>query len=129
MLPGIWSFNCNRKPDWTISKFKVKYCVRGDVQKRLSPKPLNLYSTVVQWATVRLAFIFQCILGLQSQIIDFKMPFLRQIFQVGIQSSLDLPGISGVMEDKVKFLSDQIKSCMVNPKPPDYGMKSYEMVC
>ena len=23
VLPGTWSFKCKRKPDWTISKFKV----------------------------------------------------------------------------------------------------------
>ena len=64
MIPGTWSFKCNMKPDWTISKFKARYCVRGDVQKRLSPEPLNSYSPVVQWATVKLILILQCILGL-----------------------------------------------------------------
>ena len=64
VLPGTWSFKCKRKPDWTIRKSKALYCLRGDIQKRLSPKPLNSYSPVVQWATVRLMLIFQCILGL-----------------------------------------------------------------
>ena len=58
VLPGTLSFKCKRKPDWTIRKFKARYCVRGDIQKRMSPKPLNLYSTVVQWSTVRLMLIF-----------------------------------------------------------------------
>ena len=47
LLPGTWSFKCKRKPDWTIRKFKAGYCVRGDIQKRLSPKPLKSYSPVV----------------------------------------------------------------------------------
>ena len=64
MLPGTWSLKCKRKPDLKISKFKARYCVRGDIQKILSPKPLNSYSPVVQWATVRLMLIFQCFLGL-----------------------------------------------------------------
>ena len=63
VLPGTWSFKSKRKPDGTIRKFKARYCVRGDVQKRMSHKPLNLYDTVVQWATVRLMLILQCILG------------------------------------------------------------------
>ena len=33
VLPGTWSFKCKRKPDWTIRKFKARYCVRGDIQK------------------------------------------------------------------------------------------------
>ena len=41
MLPVTWSLKCKRKPDWTIRKFKARYCVRGDIQKRLSSKPLN----------------------------------------------------------------------------------------
>ena len=68
-------FKCESKLDWTISKFKAQYCVRGDIQKRMSHKPPNMYSTLVQWATVRLMLIFQCILGLRSQSIDFKNAF------------------------------------------------------
>ena len=70
-------FQVKRKPEWTIKKFKAQYCVRGDIQKRLSPKPLNLYYPVVQWATVKLMLIFQCILGLQSQSIDFTNAFAQ----------------------------------------------------
>ena len=77
VLPGTWYFKCNRKPDWTIRTFKAQYCVRGDTQKILSPKPLNLYSLVLEWATVRLMLIFQCILGLQSQSIDFTNSFAQ----------------------------------------------------
>ena len=75
VLPGTWYFNWKRKPDWKISKFKAQYCVIWDIQKRLSPKPLNLYSPVVQWATVRLILILQCIVGFQSQSIDFTHAF------------------------------------------------------
>ena len=47
VIPETWYFKCKRKPDWTIRKFKAQYFVRGDIQKRLSPKPLNSYSLVV----------------------------------------------------------------------------------
>ena len=33
LLPGTWYFKYERKPDWTIRKFKARYCVRGDIQK------------------------------------------------------------------------------------------------
>ena len=48
VIPGTWYFKCNRKPDWTIRKFKTQYYVRGDVQKRLSPKNPKTYYPVVQ---------------------------------------------------------------------------------
>ena len=37
MFPGTRYLKCKRKPDWTIRKFKAQYCVRWDIQKRLSP--------------------------------------------------------------------------------------------
>ena len=52
--------------------------MRVDVQKRLSPEPLNSFFPVVQWATVRLMLIFQCILGLHSQGIDFINVFSQE---------------------------------------------------
>ena len=76
-LPETWSFKCKRKTDWTIRKFKARYCVRGYIHKILSPKPLNSYSPVVQWSTVRLISILLCILGLQNQSIDFTNAFAQ----------------------------------------------------
>ena len=90
MLPGTSSLKCKRRPDWTIRKFKARYCVRGDIQKRLSPKPLNSYSQVVQWATVRLMIILQFILDLQSQSIDFTNAFAQADIPSGEQISIGL---------------------------------------
>ena len=83
LLPGTCSFECKRKTDWKISKFKSRYCVRGDIQNRLSPKPLNVYQSVVQWAKVRLVLILQCILVLQSQSIDFINSFAQEYIPSG----------------------------------------------
>ena len=91
MLPGTWFFNCKSKPDWKIRKFKEQYFVRGDIQKKLSPKPLNSYSPVVQWATVRLMLILQCILGLQSQSIDFTNAFSQAYIPGGDPVFIELP--------------------------------------
>ena len=55
--PLTWSFKCKRRTDWKIRKFKAQYCVRGDVQKIMYPETLDLYYTVVQWATVSLILI------------------------------------------------------------------------
>ena len=64
MIPGTWYLKCKSKPSWTIRKFKAQYCVKGDVQKRLSPEHLNSYSPVVQCSTVTLMLVLQCIIGL-----------------------------------------------------------------
>ena len=72
VVPGAWSFNCNMKPDWSISKFKALYYAILGVKKRLSPESLNTHYSSVQWDTTRLMFIFQCILGFHSQNIYFK---------------------------------------------------------
>ena len=40
VLPVTWYSKCNRKPDWTIRKFKARYSVQGEVQKRLYHEPL-----------------------------------------------------------------------------------------
>ena len=65
--------------------------MRGDVKKRLSPKPPNSYYPVVQWATVRLMLIFQCILGLQSPSIDFINPFSQEDVPSGEPVFIRLP--------------------------------------
>ena len=84
-------FKCKRKPDWTTRKFKARYCVGGDFHKRLSPKPLNLYSPVVQCSTVKLMLILQCNLGLQSQIIDFTNDFDQADIPSGEPLFIELP--------------------------------------
>ena len=43
----------------------------------MSPKPISLYSTVAQWAKVKLMLFLQCSLCLQSQIIDSRNYFSR----------------------------------------------------
>ena len=91
VLQGTWSFKCKRKPDGKIWKFKAQYCVREHTLKRLSPKPLNSYSPVVQWATVRLMLILQCILGLQIQSIDFTNAFAQADIPSGEPVFIGLP--------------------------------------
>ena len=117
VLPGTCSLKCKRKHDWTIRKFKARYCVRKDIQKRLSPKPLNSYYPVVQWATVRLMLILQCILGLQSQIIDFTNDFAQAYIPSGESLFIELTrdfksdgGQGDVVLILKKILYDQAKA-------------------
>ena len=83
VLPVTCYLKCRRKPDWTIRKIKARYCVRGNIQKRLYPKTLKLYYIVVQWDIVRLVLILKCILGLQSQSIEFTNAFAYADIPIG----------------------------------------------
>ena len=49
MLPGTWSFNCKRKPDWTIRKFKARYCVRGDGDFDSNVDTDDILSLLAEW--------------------------------------------------------------------------------
>ena len=112
VLPGTWSFKCKRKPDWTIRKFKAQYCVRGTVQKRLSPEPLSSYSPVVQWATVRLVLIFQYILGLQSQSINFTNAFAQA----------DIPSGGPVFSELSRYYNSDVVQC-------DFVLRLNKILC
>ena len=79
------------KPDWTIRKFKARYCVKGNVQNRLSTGLMNLYYPVVQWTTVMLMLILQCIIGLKSQSIDFTNTFSQADIPSGYPVFIELP--------------------------------------
>ena len=72
--------------------------------------------------------IFQCILGLQSQSIDFKNSFAQADIPSGEPDFIELPSyfnIDGEQGDVVLILK---KSYMVKPNPHAYGMKICKMV-
>ena len=91
LFSGTWSFKCKRETDWIIIKFKANYYVRGGVQKRPYSEPLNSYYPVIHWNTVRLVLTLKCIIGLQSQIIDFTNSFSRAYISSGEPVFIELP--------------------------------------
>lgn len=52
-MRGTWAFKLKRLPDGSPSKFKARYCVRGDLQRE-GIDYFETYAPVVQWSTVRL---------------------------------------------------------------------------
>ena len=112
VLPGTWYLKCKMKPDCTINIFNAQYCVRGDVQKRLSSEPLNLYSTVVQWTIVRLMLNFQCILGFQSQSINFTNTFAKA--DISVELPRDFKSDGGQCDVVIRLK----KSLYVQAKSP-----------
>ena len=71
ILPGTWVFRRKRTPDGTISKYKARYCVRGDLE---DGEP-ETYAPVVAWSTVRLFLVLALTLGWSTCSIDFGSAF------------------------------------------------------
>ena len=73
ILPGTWVFRRKRTPDGTISKYKARYCVRGDLE---DGEP-ETYAPVVAWSTVRLFLVLALTLDWSTCSIDFSSAFVQ----------------------------------------------------
>ena len=60
VLPSTWAFKLKRFPDGTVKKFKGRFCARGDKQIE-GIDFFETYSPVVQWTTIRLMLILECV--------------------------------------------------------------------
>ena len=91
----------------------------GCVQKILPLEPLNSYSPVVQWAKLGLMLILRFIIGLQSQIIDFKNAFSWE----------DIPSGGVVFVDIPRYFKSDVGQCGIvsRLKKSIYGQ--YEAAC
>ena len=79
ILPGTWVFRRKRTPDGEISKYKARYCVRGDMEEG-DPET---YAPVVAWSSVRLFLTLAVTLNWETCSIDFSSAF--------VQAKLDEP--------------------------------------
>ena len=73
ILPGTWVFKRKRTPDGTISKYKARYCVRGD----LEDSDPETFAPVVAWSSVRLFLVLSLTLGWDTCSIDFSNAFVQ----------------------------------------------------
>ena len=76
VLPSIWEFKFKRFPDRLIKKFKARFCARGDKQIE-GIDYFETFAPVVQWITVRLMLILECLLSLVSKQGDVTCAFLH----------------------------------------------------
>lgn len=90
VLPSTWAFKCKRFPDGLIKKFKARFCARGDFQKH-GIDYWETYAPVVQWITVRLLLILECLLGLVSKQGDVSCAFLHAHLPEGDEVYLHMP--------------------------------------
>jgi hypothetical protein len=73
ILPGTWVFRRKRSPDGEITKYKARYCVRGDLEEG---EP-ETYAPVVAWSSVRLFLVLSLTLGWATCSIDFSSAFVQ----------------------------------------------------
>jgi hypothetical protein len=82
ILPGTWVLRRKRLPDGTVTKFKARYCVRGDLQDEEDIK-LETHSPVVAWPSIRMFLVFALTQVWFSCSVDFSNAF--------VQAKLDEP--------------------------------------
>ena len=73
ILPGTWVFHHKRAPTGIITKFKARYCVRGDLQEDIP----ETYAPVVSWSTIRLVLVFTLTQKWYLICVDFNNAFVR----------------------------------------------------
>ena len=73
VLPGTWVFKRKRSPDGEITKYKARYCVRGDLEEG---EP-ETFAPVVAWSSVRLFLVLSMTLNWDTCSIDFSSAFVQ----------------------------------------------------
>jgi len=82
ILPSTWAFKCKRFPDGSVKKFRARFYARGDRQKE-GIDYFETYAPVVQWTTIRIMLILECVLGLVSKQGDVTCAFLYAHLEEG----------------------------------------------
>ena len=77
ILPGTWVFHHKRTPTGILTKFKARYCVRGDLQEDTP----ETYAPVVSWSTIRLVLFFTLTQNWHLTYVDFNNAFVQADFK------------------------------------------------
>ena len=74
-IPGTWAQRIKRTPSGQLSKFKSRWCCRGDLQR--STYEGVPYSPLVGWPTVRAGLVLAAAHGWKSRQVDFTLAFCQ----------------------------------------------------
>ena len=77
VIPGTWAMRIKRRPDGSLSKFKARFCVRGDMMQQGLHFSDSSYSPVVGWPTIRSTLVMAASLGLHTRQVDFINAFCQ----------------------------------------------------
>jgi hypothetical protein len=76
VLKGTWVFKLKRLPDGSPSRFKARYCARGDLQQE-GVDFFDTYAPVVQWSTIRMLLITVLTEGWATRQVDYTNAFAQ----------------------------------------------------
>jgi len=76
VLKSLWALRRKRLPSGEVRKHKARFTARGDMQQEGVDFD-ETWAPVVQWSTVRVMLILQCLLNLQSLSADVECAFLH----------------------------------------------------
>ena len=77
VIPGTWAFRIKRRPDGSFNKFKARFCVRGDLQKKTLDDATDVFSPVVNWSTIRTMLVLTQLHNLKTVHLDFSNAFAQ----------------------------------------------------
>jgi Reverse transcriptase (RNA-dependent DNA polymerase) len=76
ILGGTWVFKRKRTPEGVITKYKARFCVRGD-QQEAGVDYFDTYAPVTMWSTVRTMFVLSIICNLHTVQVDYTNAFAQ----------------------------------------------------
>ena len=88
VVKSLWAFRRKRRPDGTISRYKARLVVRGDLQKGQFSSD-ETFAPVVEWSTVRMLFSLGVMKDWKTASIDCKNAFTQGLMPEPIY--LELP--------------------------------------
>ncbi len=104
VIKSTWAFRLKRSPDGTPTKYKARFCVRGDMEIK-GVDYFESYSPVVQWSTVRLLLIMSIVHGMHTRQVDYVNAFAQAPLPPTEQCYIEMPqGFHDDGEDTVLML-------------------------
>ena len=90
VIKSTWAFRLKRSPDGTPTKYKARFCVRGDMEVK-GVDYFESYSPVVQWSTVRLLLIMSIVHGMHTRQVDYVNAFAQAPLPQNEECYIEMP--------------------------------------
>ena len=97
VLKGTWVLKLKRLQDGTPSRFKARFCARGDLQRE-GVDFFDTYAPVVQWSTIRLLLSTVLTEGWATRQVDYTNAFAQADLREEVY--LEFPKMFGPISGK-----------------------------
>ena len=91
VVPTLWAQRKKLTPSGELKKYKSRITCRGDLMKKHGVEPLDTFSPVCMWSSVRLILTLTLLLGLKTESIDFSNAFVQADIPQGTNIYLEPP--------------------------------------